>query len=78
MAYFLDPDLAKLVRDEQASSSGPSGKGSVATRKTTSTPQRIRTNKFAASCSKCGERVPAGQGSLEMKNGAWVTTHLEC
>lgn len=73
MAYFLDPTLAQMVRDEQKGSRGPS---------TTSRPSSTgstgggRQNRYAAPCINCGKKVPAGKGSLDKLNGAWVTAHL--
>lgn len=76
MAYFLDADLAKMVKDEQ----GGSSRRTFAPRTTTTGPSAAtgggRTNKYPAPCLKCGRKVPAGQGSLEKANGAWVTTHV--
>lgn len=39
----------------------------------------LRTNKYAADCSKCGRRVDAGAGLLSKATGKWLVEHVgEC
>lgn len=71
MAYFLDQSILTGgtrksdtgIRQGHDSGTAPSRGG--------------RTNRFPAACSLCGCNVPKGMGSLENRNGAWITTHLE-
>jgi hypothetical protein len=77
MAYFLDPALAQMVRDEQKGRSGFNTGSSFGKATTAPKGGGGRTNNYPADCSRCGVKVPKGSGSLENKNGAWVTTHLE-
>lgn len=77
MAYFLDPTLAQLVRDEQKGRSHPRAASTARSASPVGgSTGGGRRNKFAAPCIKCGRRVPAGEGSLDKVNGAWVTAHL--
>ncbi len=37
------------------------------------------TNRYAGKCGRCGVTVPAGNGTLEKRNGSWVVYHSgEC
>lgn len=35
-----------------------------------------RRNKYAASCTKCGQKVAAGEGTLENVDGKWLSSHI--
>lgn len=77
MAYFLDPTLAQLVRNEQKGSSRPSTTTArSASSGGGSTGGGGRRNRYAAPCVKCGKRVTAGEGSLDKLGSDWVTAHL--
>ena len=44
--------------------------------KNTAAPAFARTNKYAAECERCHEKVPAEQGSLSLEDGQWVVRHI--
>ena len=37
-----------------------------------------RTNRYAATCYKCGRNVAAGTGILTNGGGKWITEHTDC
>lgn len=71
MAYFLE--LSAVTSGTRVGDTGIQGVQESGMAPS----QGGRTNIYAAECSACGNKVPKGMGSLERKNGAWVTTHLE-
>jgi hypothetical protein len=81
MAYFLDKNLAEMVRNEQGRKGRSGFNTGSSFGKTATAPKGrtsgARTNQYAADCNRCGVRVEKGAGSLKSENGAWVTTHLE-
>ena len=38
----------------------------------------MATNKYAASCTVCGNQVPANGGNLKKVGRRWKVTHLAC
>jgi hypothetical protein len=80
MAYFLDQGLADLTANEQGKKKGRSGYNTGASfgTATAASPTAKKTNRYAADCTACGNRVAEGKGILDKKNGAWVTTHSSC
>lgn len=32
-------------------------------------------NRYPARCCRCGQVVPVGNGTIELRNGRWITTH---
>lgn len=71
MAYWLDPSI---VTGGTRKGGSEYSRGPVSG---TAPARGGRTNQYAADCSACGKKVPKGMGSLERRNGTWVTTHLE-
>lgn len=41
------------------------------------TVRNAKTNRYAAKCANCGERVEAEQGTLDKVNGQWVVAHVQ-